>query len=214
MNSSSSNDETVQQPMDHDHNDDFPNLYCTNCFHDLNHHLYDTLEHPIIHVPLCILCFDDVRNSMEELPDEELEDRCSWCFDFAEHDLYMCANEEKGCKSQFCDTCIRNNIGDEYLQLVQKNDDWKCFTCDKSQLQKFTKAIAEGKSKSVFGKLYNEDFDSDEVKIQYVLEIFKELVTEADEAAAKLTLNALDEKDKEIRNELKQSCSNQFERFF
>jgi hypothetical protein len=214
MNSFSNLEEgVVRDEMNNVDTDEIPNLHCTNCFHDLNHHLYDTLQHPILEVPLCILCYDDVRNSMEELSDEELEDRCCWCFEFAEQDLFICANEDKGCKSQFCDACIRNNLGEEYLRTIQNNDEWKCFTCDTSQLKKFAKAIADGKSKSVFGKLNNEVFPSDDEKIEYVLEIFKELITEADEAATKLTLSALDEKEEEIRKELKQSCSNHFERY-
>lgn len=177
-------------------------LYCTNCSHDLNHYLYDIRVHPVLSVPLCIVCDENVSKDIESGNDYELEEKCFWCFDYPQKDLFVCANSENGCIHQFCDTCINEHLGDKYLSTVRNDEDWKCFSCDPTPLKRFSEAIKAGKAQSVINQMNAIMFETEDAKIEFAVEIFRNLVKESDESTSLLEQDALDEKEREIRKEL------------
>ena len=92
-------------------------LFCTICNHDLNHTSYRICVHPILDVPLCVICHDDIHKSgkssngiiittiiiyythyhytielITSTDPEVLQDLCSWCADGG--NLHQCDNND------------------------------------------------------------------------------------------------------------------------
>lgn len=59
---------------------------------------------------------------------------CGWCGQ--SNDLVSC----KSCKTLFCATCIKRNIGEDCLSKVQASG-WQCCCCLPSQLQRLTSEL-------------------------------------------------------------------------
>lgn len=75
--------------------------------------------------------------------DDSLERHCEWCGHIA--DLINC----RSCEKRFCASCIKRNIGEEYLSEVQSSG-WDCCCCSPIPLQRLTleleKAMGDKKS--------------------------------------------------------------------
>jgi hypothetical protein len=124
-----------------------PYLYCTLCNHDLNHPSYLICSHPILGVPLCIICNQEITSS--DLFDENIEisDVCSWCGDGGE--LFMCSNTEGNCERSFCTACLTANLESE-LESIKNNDNWFCLCCNTEPLVRFHKAAEIGSANSMY----------------------------------------------------------------
>lgn len=92
--------------------------------------------HPFLNVIVCEDCkclMDDKKNVKE--PDCS-ECYCGWCGRNA--DLVSC----KSCKTLFCISCIRRNLGVECLLKAQSSG-WHCCCCRPSLLQSLTMQLEE-----------------------------------------------------------------------
>lgn len=56
---------------------------------------------------------------------------CGWCGQSS--DLVSC----KSCKTLFCSTCVKRNLGEAYLSEAQASC-WQCCYCSPSLLQRLT----------------------------------------------------------------------------
>lgn len=95
------------------------------------------------------------------------EGYCGWCG--RSSDLVSC----KSCKTLFCTTCIKRNIGEEYLSKVQASG-WKCCCCSPTLLQRLTleleKAMGSGDLMVTSSDSDSENSDTDvSVVIRYVI---------------------------------------------
>lgn len=82
-----------------------------------------------------------------------LECYCGWCG--RSSDLVSC----KSCKQLFCTSCIKRNLGEEFLSKVQALD-WQCCGCSPSVLQKLTLELDEAmRSNNI--EVSSSDTDSD-----------------------------------------------------
>jgi len=226
-----------QRPMEEvsDSNEDIyavQKLQCTLCFHDLNHPIYLCCTHPILSVPLCAICHEDIQNSDLFNEDVDVNDICTWCGEGGE--LFMCCDEEN-CNRSFCKSCVANNFPPEVLQSIENDDEWLCFCCDTRPLQPFVHAasIAEGIS------IYNQPFvpsqeprgdTSDpsveasqssqpadpteaELEIQKNIALLRAVIEECTEASKNLEGSAIKAKEAEIRTELRETNADPTARF-
>lgn len=199
---------------------EIPYLLCTQCGHDLNHPLYTIMQHPVIPVPLCVLCFDETQERYEdriadtdnnEDDSRNNEDLCSWCLNDAESTLFLCDNPD-GCAHQFCSSCIEDNLGSKCLQTIESNDSWLCFVCAPDQLSGFQEAIRIGKGNSRLEELKQLDTDGNtsanatenlqEQKVKKIAEVLSSIVEQQQESLKRLDEEALNQQENEIRKEL------------
>lgn len=192
-----------------------PKLYCTICLHDLNHPIYVPCVHPILSVPLCVVCHEDVLRSdlFNEATDES--DVCTWCGDGG--DLLMCSDEEH-CNRAFCKTCIESNFSANNFQSIENNDNWLCFCCDVTPLEPFKTAAAIAQTISI----YNQSFSSqqehrgedpsettetteNDQEIQRNLFLLQSVIEEGVEASSNLEDVSLSAREAEIRTELRET---------
>ncbi|XP_062144098.1 protein CHROMATIN REMODELING 20 isoform X2 [Alnus glutinosa] len=83
-------------------------------------------QHPLLKV---IICWDCKCLMEEKMQDPDCSEcYCGWCG--GSDDLVSC----KSCKTLFCTTCIKRNIGGECLSEIQTSG-WKCCCCQPSVLQ-------------------------------------------------------------------------------
>ena len=193
-------------------------LFCTICQHDLNHPLYLIRSHPILSVPLCIICHEDILKSELFDEDADVSDFCTWCGDGG--DLLLCS-DEKHCNRAFCRDCLTTNLGNDVVKEIEHADDWKCLCCDTSVLTPFTAALEFGTANSVYNQPLSEsnnntnetkkdngdNSDSDEnpeaARGMYILQ---SIVKECDNMTNTLSETALNDKIAQIRDELRQSA--------
>lgn len=140
---------TPQEDSEHGVDDDLDELFCTQCYHPLNHHLYDIRNHPVLSVPLCIVCYEATRKKGRG---KRSEDTCTWCGREDAGLLYLCANEDT-CDHQFCEDCIQNNLGPETLDEIKANDYWQCFVCRPNQLDHLRSLGNKARERSLYVKL-------------------------------------------------------------
>lgn len=163
-------------------------LYCSLCFHDLHNSSYKICQHPLIEVPLCILCLDTISAAFN--CEVDIADICSWCGEGGE--LLGCDE----CEHLFCRECISNNLGEAELLKVVESSPWKCYVCDSSPLDKFHKALKAGEEFSIYNERKNEvDGISEE---QAAIERLNVMVAETILACGNLDSKNLDEKKKEF----------------
>lgn len=93
----------------------------------------------------------------------------SWCLDAPGGDVLLCG-DGSACKHQFCLECIRENLGEEYLQdLLDGDDDWTCFCCQPSPaLDSLGNELARGQERSVYTQLLN-DYHADEEDEEFLI---------------------------------------------
>ncbi len=190
-------------------------LHCTICQHDLNHPLYKTCSHPILKVPLCIICMDDLMatgmfDSDAKNMDDISSDFCKWCGDGGK--LFMCSNAENGvdCTHSFCEDCLTSNLGKDTVRDIENSDDWYCLVCDPSQLSVFDTAMKESSAESIFGEAYQQQVldsldgeDMDNAEELLAISRLTAVVEECNSAADMLNNESVAAaKRREIRDEI------------
>ncbi|XP_022144469.1 protein CHROMATIN REMODELING 20-like [Momordica charantia] len=122
-------------------------IRCTAC----DQVVIKAYAHPFLKVIVCADCkclMDDKKNVKE--PDCS-ECYCGWCGRNA--DLVSC----KSCKTLFCISCIRRNLGVECLIKAQSSG-WHCCCCCPSLLERLTMQLEEALGS---GDLTGSSSDSD-----------------------------------------------------
>ncbi|XP_076904169.1 protein CHROMATIN REMODELING 20-like [Bidens hawaiensis] len=120
----SSDSENLDQE-DGDHSAD--EFHCTACDKVAN----DVYTHPTLKVIVCRNCKYRLQERMRETDPDCAECLCGWCGNTG--DLVNC----KSCTNLFCFSCIRRNLGEEYM-LKALGSSWKCCCCSPSVLQPLT----------------------------------------------------------------------------
>ncbi|XVF42366.1 hypothetical protein PTKIN_Ptkin01aG0356300 [Pterospermum kingtungense] len=103
---------------------------CTACHKSA----IEVQQHPLLEVIICMDCKHLLEQKMNMKDVDCSVCYCGWCGQ--SNDLVSC----KSCKTLFCSTCIRRNIGEECLLEVQA-DGWQCCCCMPSLLQKLTSEL-------------------------------------------------------------------------
>ncbi|GKV07068.1 hypothetical protein SLEP1_g18876 [Rubroshorea leprosula] len=118
-----------------------PNLcekfHCTACLKVVT----EVQQHPLLKVIICRDCKCMLEQKMYLKDADCSECYCGWCGQSS--DLLSC----KSCKTLFCTTCIRRNIGEEFLSGIRASG-WQCCCCCPSLVKNLTleleKAIGSG----------------------------------------------------------------------
>jgi hypothetical protein len=105
--------------------------FCTICGFEFDGPGLERIyQHPILLVPVCAVCFDEL--DQEEILNETGEfDICLWCGEGGE--LLLCDS----CPYCICEDCIRNQLGSPTLELFRSSSTWDCLSCDSSPLASF-----------------------------------------------------------------------------
>ncbi len=184
-------------------------LVCTLCNHDLNHSAYKVCPHPIIPVPLCIICKENVDVSLTKTSD--FSDLCNWCGkqeDDLDSDLFLCSNileNSVECPHAFCQSCLAENLGEKLADDIKKADNWYCLVCDKSQLGVQMKALEIAEHLSIFNDEHQEsniEAENNEHEQELAVWRLTEIVTESKAATHHLETDHLITKRQEITEEL------------
>ncbi|CAH1155283.1 unnamed protein product [Phaedon cochleariae] len=112
----------------------YTKIHCTACNAHLGSALNDLgniFVHPLLFVLVCKECFDYYSKGSFETDDDGSEEFCRWC---GQGGGVLCCNV---CPMVFCKMCIRINFGISKYAEIRDNDDWKCFSCDPSQIMAF-----------------------------------------------------------------------------
>lgn len=193
-----------------------PQLQCTLCQHDLNHPIYEVCRHPLLDVPLCSECHQNVLLSDIMNPEADKSEMCSWCGDGGE--LFLCS-DEKDCNRAFCRDCLTINLGEEAVDMIEDSDDWQCLCCDDIPLEPFREAMDIGIRNSIYShtlvlesaqhddgdekKEQSESLTEEERAVARDTYILRRLVQESDAAAKQLEDGELKEKLRLITDELR-----------
>lgn len=136
-------------------------MYCTLCYHDLNHHAYEILPHPLLEVVLCVECHENIQEEISALVGEtstlideadiqsfpEYNDICTWCFEGG--DLFVCDE----CGHCHCRDCLTNNLGESYVDELDQSETFLCLECDETPILNHLLAMNEAQDRSI----YNDD---------------------------------------------------------
>jgi hypothetical protein len=175
-----------------------PYLMCTMCLCNLNSETgaIKIMSHPLMPVPVCLLCFDLFRTKSSEA---DLEEVCSWCLDGGillqcDNISALSKNEREApiqtCPHSFCETCLSENISKLYFtECVTNTDPWMCLVCQPSpRLDHFTQAMLKGQSNSLYRKLTDaqssamqslEDEVADEQRVA-IIDVLQLVIDEID----------------------------------
>lgn len=209
------------------------NLHCTICMHDLNHPVYLCCTHPILSVPLCAICHDDIQKSDLFDDDVDVNDICTWCGEGG--DVFMCSDEEN-CNRSFCRLCVTSNFPPEVLHCIENDDEWLCFCCDPRLLQPFIHAASIAEGISIYNKPFipsqegrRDTFDTTsdespqpsqapelteaELEIQKNIYLLRAVIEGITEASKNLEGSVLKTKEAEIRTELRETNADPTVRF-
>lgn len=110
---------------------------CTNCA-GLIAKQQDICKHPILKTIMCKPCYFsyikvyDLTKYREGTDLDGQENYCRWCLDGG--DLILCYDES--CRNGFCCACIERNFGEAISESIKSSEDWYCFICDYTQLDK------------------------------------------------------------------------------
>ncbi|KAL7614893.1 hypothetical protein Lser_V15G05260 [Lactuca serriola] len=127
---------------------------CTACDKVAN----EVHTHPLLKVIVCRNCKYRLDEKMKETDPECSECFCGWCG--KNGDLVSC----KSCKNLFCTSCIKKNLGEEYLLKAQESS-WQCCCCTPSILQSLTSQLQkafESRSESSSSSSESDSDDSDD----------------------------------------------------
>ncbi|XP_065852445.1 protein CHROMATIN REMODELING 20 isoform X2 [Euphorbia lathyris] len=138
-------------PLPQGVNGDFHCTVCENIAVEVH-------SHPLLKVIICKDCKCFIEDKLHVKDPECSECYCGWCG--RPTDLVTC----KSCKTLFCATCIKRNIGEEFLSKVQASG-WNCCCCSPTQLQKLTseleKALGSGYISDTSSDSESENSDAD-----------------------------------------------------
>ncbi|KAJ6349364.1 hypothetical protein OIU77_006867 [Salix suchowensis] len=116
-------------------------------------------SHPLLKVIVCKDCKFLMEEKMHAKDPDCSELYCGWCGRNIE--LVSC----KSCRIQFCNACIKRNIGEEYLPKVPASE-WQCCCCSPSLLQRFKlqleKAMGSGDTMIMSSDSDSESSDTDD----------------------------------------------------
>ncbi|XP_057961873.1 protein CHROMATIN REMODELING 20 isoform X2 [Malania oleifera] len=112
-------------------------FHCTAC----NKVVVEVHQHPLLKVIICKDCKCLMEAKMYMKDPDCSECYCGWCG--RSSDLISC----KSCKTLFCATCIKRNVGEEFVSGEQAGS-WKCCCCSPNLLKQLTlelhKALGSG----------------------------------------------------------------------
>ncbi|XP_035548930.1 protein CHROMATIN REMODELING 20 isoform X2 [Juglans regia] len=98
-------------------------------------------QHPLLKVIVCRDCKCLMEEKMQAKDPDCTECYCGWCGGTS--DLVRC----KSCKTLFCTSCVKRNIGMDCLSEIQTSG-WKCCSCRPSLLHRLSlqleKAMGSG----------------------------------------------------------------------
>ncbi|KAK1581796.1 hypothetical protein Q3G72_009099 [Acer saccharum] len=100
-------------------------FYCTACHKEA----IEVHPHPLLKVIVCKDCKRLLEEKMHAKDADCSECYCGWCGQSS--DLVSC----KSCKTLFCSTCVKSNLGEAYLSEAQASC-WQCCCCSPSLLQR------------------------------------------------------------------------------
>ncbi|XP_010528765.1 PREDICTED: protein CHROMATIN REMODELING 20 isoform X2 [Tarenaya hassleriana] len=126
---------------------------CTACYEVAT----EVHSHPLLKVIVCLDCKLSIESRLAKAVDCS-ERHCEWCGRVA--DLVSC----KSCERLFCVTCIKRNVGEEYLSEAQSSN-WDCCCCSPILLQRLTLELekAMGKKKPIESSSSDSSSDSSSV---------------------------------------------------
>lgn len=188
---------------------EIPFLFCTKCGQDLNHPLYKICEHPLFDAPLCILCYEEIKEKNDaqlnedesEVDMEEEDEHCHWCFGDDGLTLFLCDNE--GCPHQFCSHCIKENFDQDFLDQIENEPTWLCFVCNPTQLTDFKNAIRIGKDQSKLTIIHElQKIENEEEKLEHLSWLLSSVVENIEDSLKMLEESTIAEKENEIRKEI------------
>ena len=105
---------------------------CTACFNQVNHKARGLIaRHPILGVVTCKACRNFFFEGTWTRDEDGFFEHCRWCGNGG--DLVCCAIET--CKNSFCSICIKRNLGRTAVSNAQESEEWKCLSCDLSQVR-------------------------------------------------------------------------------
>ncbi|KAL5770535.1 hypothetical protein ACOSP7_014689 [Xanthoceras sorbifolium] len=102
-------------------------FYCTVC-HKV---AIEVHPHPLLKVIVCKDCKCLLEEKIHVKDADCSECYCGWCGQSS--DLVSC----NSCKTLFCSTCVKRNLGEAYLSESQGSC-WQCCCCSPSLLQRLT----------------------------------------------------------------------------
>lgn len=110
-------------------------------------------QHPLLKVIICRDCKSLMEYKMQMKDSDCAECYCGWCGGGS--DLVSC----KKCRTLFCTTCIKRNIGAECLSEIQTLG-WKCCCCRPSLLQRLSLQLEKAMGSGIL-IVSSSDSDSD-----------------------------------------------------
>jgi len=109
------------------------NVKCTSCSTSISPYgeRKEIYEHPKLHVVICKKCYKKVTHEeMTEKDDEGFDVYCAWCGDGGA--LINCESvldDEYSCQKSFCESCLKRNLGRDFVSKVKDVNRWECILC-------------------------------------------------------------------------------------
>ncbi|CAB9508961.1 ISWI chromatin-remodeling complex ATPase ISW2 [Seminavis robusta] len=133
--------------------------------------------HPVLQVPVCCVCSEEVANHQNGSAGTDGDDICHGCAEPADT-MFLCDR----CPRQFCSTCVAqaNGGGDKGLkfadQLAEEEDDWMCLMCGpEPELEELQQGLDQKSTATTVDQLSQDSADVDSSPKRSVDEILKEL---------------------------------------
>ncbi|CAI9090971.1 OLC1v1025877C5 [Oldenlandia corymbosa var. corymbosa] len=119
--------------------------------------------HPLMKVIICLDCKKVLESKMAVKDIDCSECYCGWCGQNS--NLRSC----KSCRTFFCTSCIKRNLGENFLSQIQKFG-WQCCCCSPSVLRDL---ISEAEKVTESGVLIysSSDTDSDDSDSNAVIDV-------------------------------------------
>lgn len=142
---------------DHDPQKTVKAFHCTSCGIEST----EIHSHPLLRVVICQDCKCLVEQKMHSKDLGSMEGYCAWCG--GTQNLLTCMS----CKTLFCDTCIKRNLGEGRLLEIQQSS-WICCCCSPDMLQKLTSLLVNNiESKSLTTSSSDSDSGTSLTEIKF-----------------------------------------------
>eukprot|EP00980_Cylindrotheca_fusiformis_P024895 scaffold12678_cov116-Cylindrotheca_fusiformis.AAC.2 len=135
---------------------------------NLEHSCYALHEHPILKIPVCSVCSDEI--AAKTITTTPMEDVCGICADSDPEQLFLCDNPNcvasaAAASSEVCDQCVRKANPLMTLEEMEASDQtWFCPACQPTStihaLQKYVEALQQQQETSSSSRNTRDDFDS------------------------------------------------------
>ena len=169
-------------------------LVCSLCEHSLDNPAYKVCQHPLLPVPICLLCSDQFSENFKCN-----DDKCSWCGEESST-LVLCGGEESTCEHAFCKNCLITQLGEARYSDILADDEWTCLYCQPSpDLDLRQRALEYGQLQSIYcnstllgsrdlpSEIIAEEVDPDGENLQREIYLYRTLIEES-----KLAINMLE----------------------